>query len=146
VTVRWVPPGHYVRFSKPFGGFSQEEGYGYIVRVDALRDPNMLCYPVSTKSVGYEILQPEGKGVIELDGQARNLSTKQVMLEPKVIADFYKPDWYHEGAATGKLIGEKTRRLAPGKSVYFRIRYQPEVRYLRNSYEYQIRVVGKKGG
>lgn len=143
-SVRWVPPSDYVRFSIPFGGFSKEEAYAYLVKVDVQRDANMLCFPVSSRQVGYEVIEPDTDGIIELDGAAENRSSSHSMIDPKVIADFYKPNWYHEGSATGTLIGDGAERLGPGKSVYFRVRYRPEAGYLRDRYEYQIRLIGKK--
>jgi hypothetical protein len=143
--VRWVPPGHYMRFSVPFRGLSPDDGYGYEIRVNVERAPDMLCWAVSTGRVGQEILDPDGEGVIELDGRVRNRSDTHAMIDPKVIADFYKPNWYHERSATGTLIGDKTERIGPGESALFRIRYTPERQFLRNSYEYQIRLIGKKG-
>ncbi len=142
--VRWVPPSHYVRFSIPFTGFSKEEGYAYLIKVDLQRDADMLCFPVSPRGVGYEVIDPDTGGTIELDGAAKNLSSSHSMINPKVVTDFYKPSWYHEGSATGTLIGDGAQRLGPGKSVYFRVRYRPQARYLQDRYEYQIRLIGKK--
>ncbi len=142
--VRWVPPSHYVRFSIPFAGFSKEEGYAYLIKVDVQRDADMLCFPVSPRGVGYEVIEPDTGGTIELDGAAKNLSSSHSMINPKVIADFYKPSWYHEGSATGTLIGDGAQRLGPGKNVYFRVRYRPQAQYLQDRYEYQIRLIGKK--